>query len=119
MIQADRSALIRFFQNCVDNALKYGGEGLTEIRIGHDEDSDSHTFWVRDDGVGLNQEDTEGLFQLFRRHETSNGIDGSGLGLAIVKELAERQGGKVWVETAPGKGATFLLSIPKRSSSNV
>ena len=118
-IQADRSALIRFFQNCVDNALKYGGGGLTEIRIGYDEDSDSHIFFVRDDGVGLKQEDTEGLFQLFRRHETSTGIDGSGLGLAIVKELAERQGGKVWVETAPGKGATFLLSIPKRSSSNV
>jgi len=113
-IQADRSALIRFFQNCVDNALKYGGGGLTEIRIGYDEDSDSHIFSVRDDGVGLKQEDTEGLFQLFRRHETSIGIDGSGLGLAIVKELAERQGGKVWVRTDQGKGATFFLSIPKR-----
>ncbi len=117
-IDADRLALLRFFQNCVDNSLKYGGEGLTEIRIGYGEDSDSHVFSVSDDGIGMNQRDAEGLFQLFRRHETSNGTEGSGLGLAIVKELAERHGGKAWVRTQEGKGATFFLSIPKRPQSD-
>ena len=62
----------------------------------------------------MNQQDAEGLFALFRRHETSNGTEGSGLGLAIVKELAERHGGRAWVQTEEGKGATFFLSIPKR-----
>jgi len=112
-VEADRSALIRFFQNCVDNALKYGGEGLTEVRIEHEEDRDSHIFSVHDDGVGMKQEDAEELFELFQRHETSNGVDGSGLGLAIVKELARRHGGRVWAETEEGKGTAFFLSIPK------
>lgn len=112
-IEADRSALIRFFQNCVDNALKYGGEGLTEVRIEHEEDQDSHIFSVHDDGIGMKQEDAEGLFALFQRHETSNGVDGSGLGLAIVRELAHRHGGRVWVEANEGKGIAFFLSIPK------
>jgi K+-sensing histidine kinase KdpD len=118
-ILADRLVLLRFFQNCVDNALKYGGERLTRIRIGYEQDSHSHIFSVTDDGVGLSQEDTEGIFQLFRRHETSSGIEGSGLGLAIVKELAERQGGKAWVRTEEGKGASFFLSIPKRPPTDV
>jgi signal transduction histidine kinase len=113
-IQADKSALIRFFQNCVDNALKYGGERLTEVRIEHEQDRDSHIFSVHDDGIGMKQEDAEGLFELFQRHETSNGVDGSGLGLAIVKELARRHGGRVWAETEEGKGITFFLSIPKQ-----
>jgi len=112
-IRADPVSLVRFFQNCVDNALKYGGEGLTQIRIGYDQNPDFHLFSVTDDGVGLNQEDAEGVFQLFRRHETSNGIEGSGLGLAIVKELAKKQGGEAWVRTEEGKGATFFLSIPR------
>lgn len=113
-LKVDRTALIRFFQNCVDNALKYGGEGLTEIRIGYGQDPVSHILSVTDDGVGLKPQDAEGLFQLFRRHETSKGIDGSGLGLAIVKELANRHRGRVWVKTDKGKGSTFFLSIPKR-----
>ncbi len=112
-ILTDRLAMVRFFQNCVDNALKYGGAGLTRIRFGYDQDRESHVFSVEDDGVGINQEDAAGLFQLFRRHETSNGTEGSGLGLAIVKELAERQGGKAWVQTKEGHGASFFLSIPK------
>lgn len=113
-IEADRSALIRFFQNCVDNALKYGGEGLTEVRIEYEEDRDFHTFSVHDDGIGMKQQDAEGLFELFQRHETSNGVDGSGLGLAIVKELAHRHGGRVWAKADEGKGIAFFLSIPKQ-----
>jgi K+-sensing histidine kinase KdpD len=113
-VLADRLVLLRFFQNCVDNALKYGGERLTRIRIGYEQDSDSHIFSVTDDGVGLNQEDAEGLFQVFCRHETSKGTEGSGLGLTIVKELAERQGGKTWVQSEKGNGAAFFMSIPKR-----
>jgi len=117
-VLADRLTLLRFFQNCVDNALKYGGEGLSRIRIGYEQNSDSHLFSVTDDGVGLNQEEADKLFQLFCRHENSNGIEGSGLGLAIVRELAEKHGGKAWVQTEEGNGATFFLSIPKSPTSH-
>jgi len=114
-IEADRTALIRFFQNCVDNSLKYGGDRMTEIRLGHVEGRHAHILSVHDDGVGMRQEDGDLAFELFERRETSNGVDGSGLGLAIVKELANRHGGRVWVKTDAEKGVTFFLSIPKRS----
>ena len=113
-IEADRSALIRFFQNCVDNALKYGGEGLTEVRIEYEEDRDSHTFSVRDDGIGMKQEDADGLFELFQRHETSNGVDGSGLGLAIVRELAHRHGEGSGQKRTRARGSPS--SCPSRNS---
>lgn len=88
---------------------------MTEIRLGHAAGPEAHILSVHDDGVGMQQEEADLAFELFQRRETSNGVDGSGLGLAIVKELAHRHGGKVWVETDHGRGATFFLSIPKRS----
>jgi len=110
-ITADRLDLVRIFRNFVDNALKYGGEDLHEIKIGYKEDKTFHVFSFSDDGVGIKGEDKEKLFKLFQRSETSKGKAGSGLGLAIVKEIAERHQGEVWVETNTNKGATFYISI--------
>lgn len=113
-IRADRVAMLRILRNLVDNALKYGGEDLGEIRIGYSDCSAFHCFSVRDDGVGVSREKTEKIFGLFQRDtETSVGIDGSGLGLAIVKEIVERHGGNVWVEPGEEKGTTFSFTIAK------
>jgi signal transduction histidine kinase len=112
-VMADRLSLTRVFRNFVDNALKYGGPGLSEVRIGHTEDEKFHIFSVSDDGVGIQQEDADKLFRPFQRQATSKGIEGTGLGLAIVKDIAEKQGGRVWVEPGPEKGAVFFITIPK------
>jgi len=117
-ITADRLDLVRIFRNFVDNALKYGGEDLHEIKIGYKEDKTFHVFSFSDDGVGIKGEDKEKLFKLFQRSETSKGKAGSGLGLAIVKEIAERHQGEVWVETNTNKGATFYISISKDLNAN-
>jgi len=114
VVRADRIAMLRVLRNFVDNALKYGGEGLSEIVIGYREDEEYHTIYVRDDGIGLTEEDTQDIFGLFKRQKTASGILGSGLGLAIVKEIAEQHGGKVWSEVSSKKGITFNVSISKK-----
>ena len=112
-ITADRLSLVRVFRNLVDNALKYGGERLSRIRIGHEERGDCHIFSVIDDGKGLKGADSEKIFGLFHRHATSRGVEGAGLGLAIVKEIAQQHGGRAWVEPAAKEGTTFCICISK------
>ena len=114
VIRADRIAMLRVLRNFVDNALKYGGEGLTQITIGHREDEDYHVISVSDDGIGLTEEESRDIFGLFKRQKTASGIAGSGLGLAIVKEIAEQHEGKVWSKVSPEKGITFNVSISKK-----
>ncbi len=97
-IMADRLSLSRVFQNFVDNALKYGGKELSEIKIGYEEMDGYHVFSFSDDGVGI-KKGKEKIFDPFQRNKTSEGTDGSGLGLAIVKEIAERHQGQVWIDT--------------------
>lgn len=112
-IKADRLSMIRAFRNFVDNSLKYGGEQLSKIWTGYEETKDFHILSFSDDGKGLKDEDSERIFTAFQRDENSKEIEGAGLGLSIVKEIAERHGGRVWVEPRTKKGATFYLSIRK------
>ncbi|UCB48890.1 MAG: HAMP domain-containing histidine kinase, partial [Deltaproteobacteria bacterium] len=112
-IWADRIALSRVFRNLLDNALKYGGKGLLEIKIGYEENGRDHVFSVSDDGVGIEAGEEEKIFDVFQRNETSKGTDGSGLGLAIVKEIAKRHGGQVWTDNQREKGSAFYISISK------
>jgi len=112
-IQADRLSLLRILRNLVENALKYGGEGLSRIEVGYRDAGDYHVISVRDDGAGLQDLDAEKIFGLFVRSKDSKGIKGAGLGLAIVKELARQHKGKVWTESGKGPGVAFFVSLPK------
>ncbi len=112
-INADRLSLLRAFRNYIDNALKYGGERLSLISVGYEGQGDFHVFSVNDDGQGMSEADSEKIFQMFQRDDSSGEIEGSGLGLAIVKEIADRHGGKVWVESSLQTGTRFFLSISK------
>jgi PAS domain S-box-containing protein len=110
-IKADRVSLLRALRNLVDNALKYGGDELTEIKIGCAIADGFTTFSITDNGIGLPPEDQEKIFGVFQRSESSRDVEGSGLGLAIVKEIAEQHRGKVWVKSGPERGTTFYFSI--------
>jgi len=112
-LRADRLSLLRVFRNLVDNALKYGGDELSEIRIGCETSQDFLTVSVSDDGVGIPQGDSKKIFDVFHSQKTDRSIEGSGLGLAIVKEIAEQHGGKVWVESGGQRGTTFYLTLSK------
>ena len=111
--KGDKISFLRVFRNFVDNALKYGGDNLSEIRVGYQESDDLHIFSVSDNGIGLPGRDYESLFAAFRRDDSSKAVEGAGLGLAIVREIAERHRGKVWAEAGKDKGATFYMSVSK------
>lgn len=114
VIRADRVSILRVLRNLVDNALKYGGETLSKIKIGYGATDEYHILSVGDDGVGIKSEDREKIFGVFQRNETSRGVEGTGLGLAIVKEIAEKHKGRIGVEPGLKKGITFSLYISKR-----
>jgi signal transduction histidine kinase len=113
VIRADRDSITRILRNLVENALKYGGDALQEIRIHTDESEQFHILSVSDDGIGIKRGDYKKIFGFFQRLGTYPEAEGSGLGLAIVKTLAERHGGKAWAETAPLPGANVMVSISK------
>jgi light-regulated signal transduction histidine kinase (bacteriophytochrome) len=112
-IRMDRLSLLRILRNLIDNAIKYAGEDLSEIEIGLEESDDVHILSVRDNGIGMSQEDSDTVFAVFQRQKTSKGVEGLGLGLAIVKELTELHGGTVWAERGREKGMTFYVSVSK------
>ena len=112
-IKADRLCILRVLRNFLDNSLKYGGESLSKIWTGYEETEDYHIFSFSDNGRGLKDEVSEKIFKAFHREQTSRAVEGAGLGLTIVKEIAERHGGRVWVEPRNKRGITFYISISK------
>lgn len=111
-VLADRRALSRAFENLVSNALKYGcrDKGAV-ISIGAVETGEALSYFVKDNGPGIPRRYHEKIFQLFERIEP--GDDGSGIGLATVAKIMQVHNGRAWVESEPGKGATFWLSFPR------
>ena len=112
-IKADRLSLIRALRNLVDNALKYAGNGLSEIKISMEASPRFHILSVSDNGVGIKQEDVKKIFRPFERIVSSQSKQGTGLGLAIVKEIAEQHRGRVWVEQGEQYGTTVSMSISR------
>jgi signal transduction histidine kinase len=111
--------------NLVDNAIKYmpeDREGCVEIGFSKDADNSDErrqAFYVRDNGDGIPEEFHERIFAMFQRAPSSNGhTEGSGVGLAITKRIAEKHGGRIWVESKPGHGSTFYFTIPEKREGN-
>lgn len=97
--------------NLLDNALKHSPAGST-IVLGAKTDGDRALVWVRDEGPGIPADKQENIFERFSRLEESRSPAGTGLGLALVREIALAHEGRVWVESVPGQGSTFYLSLP-------
>ena len=112
-LRADRLSVHRILRNLVENALKYGGEDLSEIRIGYDGTTELHILSVMDDGIGFETGHWEDIFGPFKRKGGPKSVQGLGLGLAIVKELAEQHAGRAWIENGYPKGVKICFSISK------
>jgi PAS domain S-box-containing protein len=112
-IEADKALLQQALYNLVENAIKYTPDG-GEVTILLQTDPSALIFAVRDTGIGIPPGDLSRLFEKFYRGTNREALAqrGTGLGLAIVKSIAERHGGKVWVESEVGKGSTFYLLVP-------
>jgi signal transduction histidine kinase len=112
-IRADQAQISRLFQNLIGNAIKFCGKKTPDIRISAEKGEHVWTFFVRDNGIGIDPENTERIFAVFQRLHTKEEYSGTGIGLAICKRIVERHGGRIWVTSEKGKGSTFSFTIPE------
>lgn len=111
-VRGDALQLAMLFQNLLANAIKFRGEAAPRVRVGAVRDGADWRVSVRDNGIGIDPEFFERIFVIFQRLHTRTEYPGTGIGLALCRKIAERHGGRLWVESAPGQGADFLLTLP-------
>ena len=113
-LYVEKNRIRQVFQNLIDNAIKYmdRSEG-GRINIGYARADGFHKFWVADNGPGIAPEDRNRIFQVFRRSENATvaNVEGKGIGLALVKSVMANYGGRAWVESKVGEGATFFVTM--------
>lgn len=115
VVMCDRTRLYQVFSNLIGNALDYMGPAENaEIRIDVHEEPGEHRLVVSDNGRGVDPANRDRIFELFQScGPRADGRRGTGIGLAIVKKIAQSQGGRVWVESCPGEGAAFHVTLPR------
>jgi signal transduction histidine kinase len=104
--------LEQLFQNLITNGIKYKRLDAPHIRISASKDDANWVFSVQDNGIGIDPRYQDQIFGVFRRLHGNNEYEGTGIGLAICKRIAERYGGRIWVESKLGEGSTFRFSVP-------
>ena len=113
VVMADRRWIVQVLQNLVSNAIKYAGPCRPEIHISAEATADGEwVFRVRDNGIGLDMRHADAIFGVFKRLHRRDEYGGTGIGLAICKRIVELHGGRIWVESEPGKGSTFSFTLP-------
>ena len=110
-VEADHLRVERIFYNLLENAIKYS-PGNSTIKVTLRRDNGEIISSVTDEGIGMSPEEQGMIFEPFERLEKSSKSQGLGLGLVVCKRLVEAQGGRIWVESEPGKGSTFYFSLP-------
>jgi light-regulated signal transduction histidine kinase (bacteriophytochrome) len=113
MILADAPQLVQVFQNLLSNAIKFRGANTPRIHVSAREEVQVWVFCIRDNGIGIDRQFAERIFVIFQRLHTRQEFSGTGIGLAVCKRIVERHGGRIWLESEPGKGSAFYFTVPK------
>ena len=114
VIMADPVQLVQLFQNLVGNAIKFHGEKPPRIHVSAKQQNNEWVFSIHDDGIGIDSQHFDRIFMIFQRLHTRQEYSGTGIGLAVCKKIVENMGGRIWVESEPGKGTTFFFAVPQR-----
>ena len=109
---ADKVQLTQVLQNLIGNALKFRGKCPPQVHIGTELRNDKWLFRVEDNGIGIEKQCADQVFQMFKRLHERGRYTGSGIGLAIAKKIVERHGGRIWFDSEPGRGSTFYFTMP-------
>jgi len=116
-VRGSRVRIGELFSNLITNAIKYNDKALPMVRVGWKKDgrtnSNSATFFVEDNGIGIEARYQERVFGIFEKLNPREDYEGTGAGLAICKRIVEEHGGDIWVESEVGKGSTFYFTIPR------
>lgn len=110
-LTADRGQLTQLFQNLIGNAVKFRNEQASRVHVSSCRENGCWHFSVRDNGIGIPQEQQEKIFAIFNRLHDRSKYPGSGIGLAVCKKIVERHGGRIWVESVPDLGSTFHFTV--------
>jgi len=110
---ADETQLAQVFQNLIANAVKFRKNDVPEISIGSRRRNGEWVISVRDNGIGIETDYRQRIFTIFQRLHSKETYPGTGIGLAVCKKIVERHGGRIWVKSKPGKGATFNFTLPR------
>jgi PAS domain S-box-containing protein len=110
--------LVLVFQNLIANAIKFRGTDVPHIHVSAQDRQQEWLFSVRDNGIGIELQHADRVFVIFQRLHTREEYPGTGIGLAVCQRIVERLGGRIWFESMPGTGTTFLFTIPKQPTTS-
>jgi light-regulated signal transduction histidine kinase (bacteriophytochrome) len=110
-VEADETQMIQLFQNLIGNGIKFRNERPPEIHVSARREGDRWLFAVRDNGIGIERTYWEQIFVIFQRLHTRQKYPGTGIGLSVCKRIVERHGGKIWLDSEPGRGTTFYFTL--------
>jgi light-regulated signal transduction histidine kinase (bacteriophytochrome) len=111
-VMADEAQLAQVFQNLISNAIKFRREDVPpRVHISARRQDDQWRFSIADNGIGVDPEQADRIFEVFQRLHTRDEYEGTGIGLALCERILERHNGRIWVESEPGEGSTFYFTL--------
>jgi chemotaxis family two-component system sensor kinase Cph1 len=109
----DRRQFQRLLQNLIGNAIKFRSDRPLQITLRSQRVRDEWRIGIKDNGIGISEEDSKRIFDMFERVSSEEDQPGTGMGLAICKRIVQNHGGRIWVRSTPGAGSVFIFSVPQ------
>jgi PAS domain S-box-containing protein len=114
-VEGDPSQLRQLVQNLVSNAIEYQDDEPPQVNISGETEGTKRVISISDNGIGIDPDDTDRIFEVFQRLHSHEEHEGTGIGLALCRRIVERHGGDIWADSEPGEGSTFSFTLPAAS----